>query len=604
LDDIKQNLLSYTGIKEAAILLKEDKQGNKFLIAYFTADSEKDIRDIKSSMAEKLPPYMQPSHFLQLPELPLTANGKLDRSGLPDPENIAATLVPINHIERALVQMWVEILHIDAEEIKEGQSFIELGGHSIKAFYLLSKIKKQFGIALKLKEIFVTNELRSMATLIASKERTKHIQIPKATKKDQYPLSAAQERMFFQHLLHEESAAYNISIPVRIHGDVDVVRIRETFNQLIERHESLRTGFKYGEEGIVQVIYDGLEVSLEILDEKEETPQAAFSNFIAPIDLFGQSLLRVGISYGHDANFMFIDLHHIVADGFSLNILVQDFISIYNNLPLDQLKASYVDYVEWLETPRSNLSVQREYWRNKLSGPIPQLNLPVSSNSLNFSKGRGSDKLTLHIDGQDMEKLNELAIKNDVSEYMLFLSFFYLLIARISGSSDIIIGTDVLGRTHSDLEKIVGTFVNLLPLRMTVKEETSFETLLQDVKKTVLEAFENQDFQFDQMLAQLSEDQAQNKMETVRVHFSFANLMEQYLAEKDFEIVQMKTKKDERVEFELMLEVRRQADYLIIDFIYDQLKYDEQTVGLLIDYYRNIMATFLKNNALSIGSIN
>ncbi|HEY9257269.1 amino acid adenylation domain-containing protein [Chitinophaga sp.] len=597
LDDIRHNLLDYIGIKEAVVILKEDEEHNQFLAAYFTADTEKDLRDIKSYLATQLPPYMQPAHLLQLTAFPLTSNGKLDRTALPDPENTSPTLQPVTDTERKLLEIWADILHIAPESIREHQRFMELGGHSIKAFYLLMRIKNEFAVSLQLKELFVYNELRPMAAFIAARDKTSITPIPKAPVRAQYALSRAQERIFYQHLLHEENAAYNISVPVQIHGPVNLPRIRDTFNQLIDRHGSLRTGFRYDEEGIVQVIYDHVSLELEMIDAT--SPQDAFTAFIQPKDLFGESLIKVGIYQGAAGdNYMFIDLHHIIADGFSLNILVQDFIAIYHQLSPDPVQATYVDYVHWLQAPHAQLAEQSRYWLNKLSGQLPVLNMPVSGNT---AGGQGSGKQTLPVDAVLTRQLRDLAAEQDVSDYMLLLSIFYILMSRVAGSSDIIIGTDVLGRTHPDLMKVVGTFVNMLPLRMTVNEEDAFTSMLQTVKTVVLEAFDHQDLQYDQMLAQLSDEQ--DKQAVVRVHFTFANLVDQYPDEQGFEIVALKTRKQERVEFELMLEVRQKDDQLTIDFVYDQSKYDDETISLLKDYYKNIMFSVLENHTQTIRSI-
>jgi hypothetical protein len=468
-------------------------------------------------------------------------------------------------------------------------------------------IQQAFSVKLKLVDIFRHVTIQEQALLIAGSQKNEASVISRVTDMPCYPVSPAQERMYYQHLLHENSVAFNISMCIMIHGECDTEKIREAFAALVDRHEGLRTGFLLQDDGVVQRVSSKIEFTLPVINITGDTAiKNSFYDFIRPFDLSGNSLFRAAIACNGltKENYLLIDLHHIIADGLSLNILIRDFITIYQGGQLIPLQTRYIDYASWSHKSTALYEQQKRFWAEKLSGELQPLELPLSP-SLEQDGVYTSINRTLEIKGEIYKQFKQCAATCDVSEFMLLLSVYYILLHKITGNPDIIIGTDVLGRTHPSLKDVVGTFINILPLRIAVSEDKRCDEFLSDVKNCVLESFDNQDFQYDQMigLTGAAEDGA-NANPLVQVHLAFSNTIEEYNDFEKFEIVPVENRRNERKDYEFKLEAADRKDRITIDFICDPAKFDDETAELLMGYYQNILAAVTANQETLIGDIN
>ncbi len=607
LDDIKQNVLKFEGIKEAVIVIKEIQHSGKVICAYFRADGQVATAALRNHLVQNLPGNMLPSFYIQLDKFPLNANGKLNLKELPEPEQQQTEQCgPENHTEDVLAGIWADVLKMDKAAVSTTSSFFESGGHSIRAFNLMYGIQQAFSVKLKLVDIFRHVTIKEQALLIAASQRNEELVISPVADMPYYPVSPAQERMYYQHMLHGNSVAFNISMCIMIHGECDTIKIREAFATLTERHEGLRTGFLLQDDGVVQQVNKNVEFVLPVINITGDTGiQDCFYDFIRPFDLSDKSLFRAAIAGNSSTNenYLLIDLHHIIADGLSLNILIRDFIAIYQGATLQPLKARYIDYAGWSNKHSVVFEQQKRFWAEKLAGELQPLELPVSP-SLDQDDLYTSISRTLEINGDVYKKFRQYAATADVSEFMLLLSVYYILLHKITGNTDIIIGTDVLGRTHPSLKDVVGTFINILPLRININEDTSCDEFLNEVRNCVLESFDNQDFQYDQMIGLTSRaDEGVNAVPLVQVHLAFSNTIEAYNNFEKFEIVPVESRRNERKDYEFKLEVAGRNDSMAIHFICDPSKFDEQTVTLLTEYYQNILAAVLESGETRIGDI-
>ena len=605
LDDIKKNILAYPGITEAIAVVREDSESEKFICAYIVSEKQIDQRELRRYLSTVLPGNMVPSYLISIPDLPLMPNGKINRKALPEPDIIVDSdyAAPSNDFERKLVAIWATVLKIDPQVISTKRSFFELGGHSVRALSLIYNIQQKFSVKLSLREIFQNSSIKELAKLILSLGISS-TQIPSAGKREYHPASPAQERMYYQHLLYRENVVSNISIPVRIKGEPDIERITQTFKTLIHRHEGLRTSFILNDDGVIQKINKDVNFELEILaPAKYSNVENAFKDFIRPFDLSVAPLMRCAL-FTHEmhGNLLFIDIHHIVCDGASLNILIDEFNRIYQGQKLVPLDLTYADYACWINEAKGKLQKQKEFWIQKLSGELPRLNLPANQRWEDVDTHASSVKI-LKIKGEDYQKIKSFTAKFQASDFMFLLSVYYVLLSKISQSSDIIIGTDAIGRTQPALKNIVGTFVNILPLRVEVRNHDSYIELLNDVKECVLDAFDNQDFQFDQMVLLVSQEEKMAQNPIVDVHFSFSNIVERYDEISDFEPFAVESRRDEVSEYEFKLEVREANDEMDIAFIYNTALYEDETIELLMSYYFNILLTVLENNSIHIERI-
>jgi len=604
LREIEHHLTAFESISESVVVVKE-KESEKQLIAYYLAEGKPLVTAIREDLLRKLPEYMIPTYFLQLDEMPLTSNGKLNRNALPDPEikQEVDHIFPENKIEEKLVTIWSELLKVKKELVSTNRSFFEMGGHSLIAIRLINAIQQAFNKTVKLKEVFENPTIRQQALHIKKIASEKVNKITRIKAQNFYPVSSAQERLFYEQLLNKDNIAYNVSGIYQIKGKLHIDKLTKTFNLLIERHESLRTKFVITDKGLVQRIIKQIEIELEVIKpEKHQGINKIFDGFIRPFNLSEDLLLRCGLYKDHESNhYLFVDMHHIICDGISLNILMNDFKKLYMGEKLAPLTLRYIDYAAWQHNDKNSMDTQKAFWVNQLSGNMHSLDLPVIQNRDTVETNHAFNK-TLYITGELYQEIEQFILKNNVSEYMFLLSIYYVLLNKMSGNSDIIVGTDVIGRTHDNLENVVGTFVNVLPLRLKVIDENTYLVFLKNLKFCVLECFDRQDFQYDQMVSTMKEYGHEGN-DLFNVHFSFANVFDSKveLEEVKFEPIEIQSK--ETAPYELMLEVTKSKSEIQIDFLANKELYEEETIELFTNYYRHILSFVLQNEEMLIENI-
>lgn len=598
LDDIKENMLGYPGIRDVVVSTKEGVDGEKLLCGYFVGDESVDLDDLRLYLNGKLPFNMIPAHFDQLTKIPLLHNGKVDIKALPTPDFNTASdgLSAANELESKLVIIWADILKLKRNEIGTDRSFFEIGGHSINIFHLLNKIDEEFSIRLKMADIFKNTSIIEIANLISKSKQKDEIQISRVERKEFYPASPAQERLYYQHLLHKEDTSFNISIPVEIKGEADYDALNSSFQKLVDRHENLKTSFILLDEGVIQKVNQDFTFELEIINENElHSVKEAFKLFIRPFDLSGKSMLRCGLLRSKDGNFLFVDMHHIISDRISLDVLIHDFKRIYLGENINPLDFQYIDYANWINNIKGKLSQQRDFWRRKLSDELIRTDLPTMQNRSEVDTQLVAYK-EFEITDQFLEGIKKFAVKANVSDFMVFLSAYYILLHKMSGNLDIIVGTEAHGRTQTAWKNIVGAFVNVIPLRINIDAEKGYFDFLSEVKDCVLQAFNNQDFQFDQMIDMVEESQAELSRNPIFDHyFSFSNVTDNKEEIGKLKLVPVNMGKQIKGEYEFVIKVDESHEKINVTFVYSSELYDDEIIELLLQYYRNILHVVFTN---------
>ncbi|MDW3194583.1 MAG: amino acid adenylation domain-containing protein [Cytophagales bacterium] len=592
LDDIKENILKHPAIKEAVVSTIEDIDGEKILCGYFVSDESVDLDELRLFLNGNLPYSMIPPHFIQLDKIPLSPNGKTDRKALPRPDFSATEggLSPVNESESKLVSIWADVLKLEKNQIGTDRSFFEIGGHSIKIFHLINRIYEEFSVRLNMIDIFQNTSIIEMSNLILEHKQKDGTQISKVEKKEFYPASPAQERMYYQHLLHNENTSFNISMPVEIKGEIDEDTLNASFQKLVNRHDNLRTSFILLDEGVIQKVNQDFTFNLEIIDgNKFNSVEEAFKHFIRPFDLSGKSMMRCGLLKSKDGNFLFVDIHHIISDRISLNVLINDFKNFYFGEKITPLEFQYKDYANWINSIKGKLSQQKDFWKQKLSGEIVRTDLPTIQ-SRNIANTQLVDYKQFDITDQFLRDIKKFAVKTNVSDFMVFLSAYYILLHKMSGNSDIIIGTEAHGRTQTAWKDIVGTFVNVIPLRISVDPENFYFDFLSEVKDCVLQAFDNQDIQFDQMVGMVNESHAELSRNPIFDHyFSFSNAIDHTEELGKLKFVPFSVGKQIKGEYEFVIKVDEIDEKINVAFVYSSELYDDENIELLMGYYRNIL---------------
>ena len=515
LGEIEARLTEHEAVLEAVVVAREDRPGEKRLVAYYTSSPEHEVSssEIRAFLGERLPEYMVPAVYVPLDEMPLSPNGKLDRKALPAPElgAIAAREyeAPQGEIEQALAAICQELLHV--ERVGRNDDFFELGGHSLLATQLISKIRSRLDVAVPLKAVFEGGSIAQLGRLIAGAEKNDSSPILPADRSrfDRLPLSFAQERLWFLTELDPDSAGYNVPAAVRICGDVDADQLDRALNTIIARHENLRTVFPTEEGRASQRILDRIDFRLERVEASDAATAQALcrADAATPFDLANGPLFRGKlIRLDEQEHILLLNMHHIVSDGWSLGVLIRELAAVMSGQELPALPIQYADYSiwqrQWLEEG-GRLETQLAYWQQQLAGVPESLDLPADFRRSAVQSFAGATR-ELALDAELTAQLKRVAEGEGATLYMVLLATFQVLLHRYSGQDDITVGSPIANRQHGETEGLIGMFVNTLAMRSRVESDEPFTALLAKVKSTCLEAYEHQDAPFEKIVELVS----------------------------------------------------------------------------------------------------
>ncbi|NIM14864.1 MAG: amino acid adenylation domain-containing protein [Candidatus Aminicenantes bacterium] len=631
-EEIESQLMSHA-LVETAVVVERGHEEHKYLCAYIVAcgsqplgssGREFEIADLREHLAVELPDYMIPSHFMKIERLPLTASGKIDRKGLPEPvisEKEEAAVPGVDEVKEKLTGLWSEILKIEKEMIEEDVSFFNLGGNSLRAVSLVSKIHKELGVNISLLEVFETPTIKGLTEFIKKSGKEQYSVIEPVEIKEYYSLSSAQRRLYVLHHLEKASTVYNSPQMVILEGRVEVKRLEGVFNLLIRRHESLRTSFHLVEDRPVQRVHDGVEFDIEYSEngengenvdrlERERMGLALiFKDFVRPFDLSTAPLLRVGLMrLSHRQYCLMVDMHHIITDGTSMLILVKEIAALYEGRHLPPLLIQYRDFAHWQgsEEKRESLQKQEAFWLERFADEIPVLILPYDFERPVQQQFKGSS-IEFGLDEAVTAMLKQLAKQENVTLYMILLAFFNLLLARLSGQEDIIVGTPIAGRNHEELQSMIGMFVNTLALRNRPAGDKTFKGFLAEVKESTLQAFENQEYSFEELVEKAPVERDMGRNPLFDVMFVFQNI-EIYTREiPEVEIADLKiipsSHEITTAKFDLTLIGKEVGEGLGFIFEYCTALFKKDTIERFIEYFKNTISRVFEYNEKKLSEL-
>lgn len=515
--EVEKALLSFTGIQEALVIVENYAGTDNVLKAFFLADHPIAIQFLRSSLLSRLPYYMIPSQLIQLEAFPITLNGKIDYASLSSVAASAGFESPVTEMEQEIAQLWTTILEKD--KIGRSDNFFSLGGNSIKATQLISRLQEQFDRSIHLRDIFTYPILQDLARRMNDPEKPVTYRIQPIADSPYYDVSNAQKRIWVLTQLEKEQTAYHIFMAYRINGMLDRELLEQCFAILMERHESLRTTFGIIDGQLKQIIHAGLLLPLrmdfKMLEREEDADEAlraeARSEQDKPFDLTKGPLFRIKlVRISEDQFALFLTLHHIISDGWSVSVLFNELNVLYSARQAGQppslpaLPIQYRDYAHSMNELIASdaLLVHQQYWLQTFGVNVPRLELPTDFPRPKIKTYRGGTE-RLMLDGRLFSRLAEMEGREEVTLFMILLTALNALLYRYTGQDDIVIGTPISGREFGNLEDQIGVYVNSLPLRTVFSNKDSFRELLQRVKKCVLDGFEHQLFPFDHLIGQL-----------------------------------------------------------------------------------------------------
>ncbi|TRW90814.1 non-ribosomal peptide synthetase [Candidatus Methylobacter oryzae] len=618
LGEIEAVLCQHPGVNEAVANLHE-ADGDKRIVAYLTsAQDHFSPDDLRGWLKDRLPDYMVPSHFMVLDSLPLTPNGKIDRKALPKPDLTiqGEQQLPHSATEQLLCSLWSQVLRFDVASVSA--NFFAVGGHSLLATQLVSRIRESFDIDMPLRTVFAYPSLREQAEWLDRQQRGSELPVILPLAEGEAPaLSFAQQRLRFLAQLEGQSATYNMPAAFRLEGRLNEEALQRTLTDLIQRHETLRSCFPMidGKPSVqLNKAYNPLSVTdLSGLADAEQQGQIAEwvdRHANAPFDLssgplFKAQLLRLG---GEDHILLF-NMHHIVSDGWSTGVMIRDWCRLYeaavqNREPqLDELTIQYSDYAAWQRNwlQGAVLEQQLDYWTNKLAGAPELLELPTDNPRPAVMSYRGKH-LQSTLNPILTQSIKQLSRKQGVTDFMTLLSAFTVLLFRYSGQTDIVVGCPIANRTQSQTEHLIGFFVNTLALRMQIDADQAFSDLLNQVRKTALEAYSHQDIPFEALVEKINPSRSLSHSPLFQVMFVLQNAPEAALELSDLQITPVESE-HATAKFDLTLSVEEQGGTLVCNWEYNTDLFRQETIALMSEHFQVLLEGIVSGPEQSLAGL-
>jgi len=657
LGEIEAMLLQHPALLQTVVVAREDVPGDKRLVAYVVADPEQvpgnrksgvlkeDIPhtlsptpdtpfmttgELRSFLLTQLPDYMVPTAFVFLDALPLNPNGKVDRRALPAPETSRSGLEessspPRTPTEEILTAIWTNIL---GQKLGIHDNFFAMGGHSLLAAQVISRVREAFCVELPLRSLFSEPTVAGLAEQIetlrgTAPERLGAIQrLPRDTEDRQ--LSFAQTRLWFLNQLESESAAYNISMALHLVGSLQVDALEMALLEIVQRHEVLRTTFEMVNGSPIQAIAPSVDFQLPIWDlgfteaqnpQSDEVQRLITEEQERPFDLAKGPLLRVALlRLGEKSHVLLVTMHHIISDGWSQGIFVRELSSLYCknvggnvSTPLPELPIQYADFAYWQRqwltevgaNGRSPLETQLDYWKQQLAGALAPLDLPTDRPRPPIQNGLGA-KQSLELSQTLTEALKALSQRSGATLYMTLLAAFKTLLYRYVGQDDIIVGTPIAGRNRAEIEDLMGLFLNTLVLRTDLSGNPSFLELLYRVREVALGAYANQDIPFEKLVEELHPQRSLSRHPLFDVMFNFINMPQTAAELPELTLTNLELNEPQS-KFSMTLYVEEHLGELKLQLVYQREIFSTARMISLLSQFQFLLEQIVTDPSSPIG---
>ncbi|HEX2957142.1 MAG TPA: amino acid adenylation domain-containing protein, partial [Chitinispirillaceae bacterium] len=617
LGEIESKLQSHSDIREAVVLAREDEPGEKRLVTYYTSSKALNAETLREYLRGLLPDYMIPSAYVRLESLPLNPHGKLDRNALPAPkEDAYITSVyeaPVGDIEKNIANIWSDLLKV--ERVGRYDNFFELGGHSLLVVQVGSRIRQKLGFEVTINDLFARPVLADLALKLSEAVKSDLSIIEQVERSEKLPLSFAQQRLWFLSQMEDVSKAYYITGGLRLRGDLNKTALRSALDQIVFRHETLRTTFALVNGEPVQRIASKEESCFCLLEKTIENPQQ-LSKIIEeevsnPFDLERGPLVRgLLIQEKSDNHVLYVMMHHIISDGWSMGILVKEFYELYNasltgdDKSLPELKVQYADYSVWQRSWFSGqrLSKQAQYWKATLNNVPELLELPTD-HPRPAQQSYTGNVLSVKIDKYLTKRLKDLSQRNETTLFMTLLAGWAVLLSRLSGQKDIIIGTPSANRGRREIEDLIGFFVNTLALRFDLSGLLNTGKLLAHVKERTLEAQSNQDIPFEQVVEIVNPVRSLAHSPLFQIMFAWQNHEKATQKIMNLKIEPFEEIAHSTSQFDLTLSLGETDDTITGGLEYATSLFERETVERIISYYLVLLDGMATEESLPVDRL-
>ena len=633
LGEIEAKLGEHPAVKQTLVMVKEDVPGDKRLVAYVVMQPKQVLlttSELRRFLLDKLPHYMVPAAFVFLDTMPLNPNGKVDRRALPAPDisdfqDTNTFVKPRNATEEVLAVIWGQILGL--AQISIHSNFFELGGHSLLATQVISRVRQSFGVEIPLHLFFETPTIAGLASAILNQSAgdPEYQTIPQRSdcaersaggNRQLAPLSFAQQRMWFLEQMEPNSTAYLIPIAQRLLGKLNVGVLQQSLDAIVAHHEALRTNFITSDDGSpIQVISAARSVQLKLIDltqeqasnQEEQVQRLLNQEAQRPFDLTSDLMLRATLlQIDHQEHILLLVMHHIASDGWSIGILWKQLAALYeaflNNKPnpLPKLPIQYADFAAWQRQWLSGqvLDTQLNYWKNQLAGATP-LELPTDYPRPPVQNHQGA-RQSLVLSKQLTEALKALAQRSDTTLFMTLLAAFKTLLYRYTVQEDIIVGTPIAGRNQTDIEGLIGCFLNTVAVRTYLGGNPSFLELLRRVRQVALDAYAHQDIPFEKLVEELQPERNLSRNPVFDVMLNFINTPQTALELPGLSVSSLELNEPESI-FSMTLYVEEHLGELSLQLVYQRVLFSAARMSCLLNQFQYLLEQIVATPDSSIG---
>ncbi|WP_345144814.1 amino acid adenylation domain-containing protein, partial [Dactylosporangium darangshiense] len=579
-----------------AVVTEHDQQLTAYLVS---PEGLPPTDELRAYLHRTLPEHMIPTHYIELAQLPLTANGKLDRAALPAPDSTRPDLTttyqpPSTPTEALLGRIWAELLHLDQVGVTD--NFFDLGGHSLLATQALTWTRTRLGIDLPLATLFDHPTIQDLAaTIDATTEVSVVAPITPADRSQPLPLSYAQQRLWFLAQLDPDSTEYHVPTVIPLPDTTDPTAIADALSTIVERHEILRTRIITDPDGIpYQVIDPPTPFPLHTTIATSDTHTRAIITTHTPFDLTTGPLIRaILIHQPNRQTLLTITTHHIITDEWSDRILRHELATLLNHQPLPPLSTQYADYATWQRQHLTNdtLQTQLGYWRTQLADP-PVLDLPTDRPRPAVRSTTGA-VVGFAVPNEVAAGLRELSRRHGVTMFMTLAAAYAVVLGRNTGQTDLLIGTPIANRGQAETEALIGFFVNTLVLRTRLNDDPTFTELLAQVRTTALDAYAHQDVPFEQLVDALVQDRDRSRNPLVQTVLNYVTADgsqdDRSTASDPFDL------EDVVAKFDLRLIVVESTAGLAGGFEYATALFDRSRIERLIEHLLQVLDAAVAN---------
>ncbi|HSU17581.1 non-ribosomal peptide synthetase [Longimicrobium sp.] len=621
LGEIEARLAEHAAVREAAVLAREDGSGDARLVAYVLGDGV-EIEELRAHLAASLPEYMVPAAFVRMDAFPLTPNGKLDRRALPAPEGDAfasrAYEAPEGEAEQAVAEIWAELLRVD--RVGRRDHFFELGGHSLRAVQVISRVRQALGVEVPLGDLFLRPVLADFARGLESASRADLPAIVPAEDGDRLALSFAQQRLWFLDRMGGAGAAYHIPARLRLRGELDRAALTRALGRIVARHEALRTTFGETDGAAAQRIApaEGCRFHLVEHDLSGEAGAAAelrrlaIEEVNAPFDLERGPLVRGRlVRMASDDHALLVTLHHIVADGWSMGVLTRELAALYAAFrrgdadPLTPLPVQYADYAAWQRrwVEGDVLRQQGDYWKEALAGAPELIELPTDRPRPARQEYAGAS-LGFELNEALSAGVKALGRRHGATPFMTLLAAWAVVLSRLSGQRDVVIGTPAANRGRREIEGLIGFFVNTLALRIDLGDSPSVAALLARVRERALAAQQNQDIPFEQIVELVQPARSLAHTPVFQVAFAWHGAARAGGMElPGLEVAPVDGGGQVTAKFDLSLAFSERGERLVGGLEYATSLFDAATVERVAGYVRRVLEEMVADDARPVDRL-